>query len=112
MLIQVVLILVKSLIHLLNYSFIIIIIIIILENPQNILLLPGNINNSHWVLIIIDLEKSIILVVDSKNLATEEYFKRLQLWLEYKYLRNFTLQIKHIMSQRNGYDCGPFGNKT
>ena len=92
-------------------------------NNYQILLFPFNINNSHWALISIDIEKRELIYYDSlKNFNINEFipiFENITILID-KYLidyNDFLLHsnlnwsynfMKNIPYQNNGSDCGVF----
>ena len=92
-------------------------------NEYQILLFPFNINNSHWALISIDIEKRELFYYDSlKNNNIDDFFpifENITILID-KYLidyndflvhsnLNWTYNfMKNIPSQNNGSDCGVF----
>ena len=91
-------------------------------NDYQILLFPLNINNSHWALIKIELEKRELFYYDSlKNYNIDNFYPIFEnitalidkYLIEYEYLLypnlNWTYNfMKNIPYQNNGSDCGVF----
>ncbi len=86
---------------------------------QKNIYMPVNINNSHWTLMVVCVEKKEIHFYDSMNGSGTKYLQAAQRWIvdeakakkdiildpsEYKLIANHA----HTPQQNNGYDCGVF----
>ena len=86
---------------------------------QKRIYMPVNINNSHWTLLVVKVDKKEIHFYDSMNGAGTKYLEAAQRWIvdEAKAKKNMIIDpneyklVKKQLSmpqQNNGYDCGVF----
>jgi Ulp1 family protease len=83
--------------------------------------MPVNINDTHWTLLVVDMEQKSITFYDSMNGAGSGYLDAAIRWLadEHQDKKKGPLQpppnqwslqsrLPHVPQQGNGYDCGVF----
>ena len=69
-------------------------------------------NAEHWNLVIINNIDFEITIYDSLFQPVADDYEPLLEWLQYKYFVRFDINIISVDIQRNGFDCGPFGNNN